>query len=580
MAASYQLDVQDGPRAGEKIGLTKPGPLLIGRTKQGIDLLDPRVSTRHAQIVWDEDRFWISDLGSATGTLVDGIQIGMEPVPMSAGTRILIGDSTMVLLENRNMLPQWVYWVALIVLALCTVPFINQVYDFSLPWHVKVPTISAPNSVYGHKGPIDAGGDTHLLPIDRCFMQETFVDARGAKIRRVTDFNQDGVSEIWIEGRDWERVYTFAPDGRWELLGKLPKGCQNSNKADFPPLQCGLRNYQWSPGVPYQPGDGECSRGSNLGEYQLENQRPGTRRSAVVWVPNAESGGPEGVPRPYQMGVKEDVLATWLAERGITKPVHFIVCEELIEGMSAQVLTKDGHIERLQPGCANTIELTGTVVSTRYKGNAPVAIAFTETGRRILVDEFNVYLGGSELGHFQNSVQRSWARAVGGTPVADSATLVQFESTSTLRVFDPIAPEFRRLKLGSFERLVGRGVPGMLRAAVFPWTKPKEVIETPCGKYVQILTHGWRCGPPCLRDRTTFMTVQQVNGPRWELPYTEAWDRILIGDEIEIEVDIHSGDANVVSQVIAASVAARDTKVCTNSGNVEDIPLKPLPGEE
>ena len=566
MAVTYKLDVQDGPRAGEQITLTKDGPLLIGRTKQGIDLLDPRVSTRHAQIAWDEDRFWISDLSSATGTLVDGIAIGLEPVPMSAGTRVLIGDSTMVLTEIRSMLPQWVYWVALIVLALCTVPFINQIYDFSLPWHLKQPTIEAPNPVRGHRGPVDPGGNAKRVPLDRCFMQETFSDARTSKIRRVTDFNKDGVSEIWIEGHNWERVYTFARDNRWELLGVLPKGCQNQQSASFPELTCGLETWEWYPGLTFDAGPGECATGSNLGSYKLKRMS-----GATVWIPPARTAAGPGIPRPVQMNLKKEDLARWLAERNVTEAVHFIVCEDMFPGISAQVRTGRRRIERLRPGCGTTVELSGTVREVRYGNRRPTAIAFTDTGRKALIDQFNVYLGGSELRHFQNYQQKAWSDQFWATPATDTATLLYFESDAPFRTFYPIAREDQGLR-DLFDRLIGQGVPGLRRAPNWKWTKASQVLSTPCGEAVKIATHGWRCGPPCIRDSTPFMTISQLNGPTWEIPYTQGFDRRLQGRGIEIEVDVLSGAGNVVSQVIAASVGVRDDAVCSTTPERPSLP--------
>lgn len=581
MAVTYKLDVQDGPRAGEKIALTKDGPLLIGRTKQGIDLLDPRVSTRHAQITWDVDRFWISDLGSATGTLVDGIAIGLEPVPMSPGTRVLIGDSTMVLSESRSILPQWVYWVALVVLALCTVPFINIIYDFSLPWHIKVPHATSDNPVNGPRGPVDPGGNARRVPLDRCFMQETFSDDRNTRIRRVTDFNQDGVDEIWIEGRNWERVYTFASDNSWELLGVLPRGCQNAPSASFPTLTCGVETWDWVPGVPYEAAEGECAKGSNLGQYKLRRMR-----GATVWIPEPGFGNQKGVPTPVQMGVKgttsrdrNNILATWLSFRGVDEGVHYIVCEEMFPGMGAQVLTASGRIERLQPGCSTTVELSGTMRGIKYGTRRPVAVAFTDTGRKDLIDKFNVYLGGSELLHFQNGVQKSWSTALSQTPTLDTATLLEFEPQGPVRNFPPIAKENPRIRRGtSLERLGGLGVPGMRRAANWKWTKASSVLLTPCGEAVRVVTHGWRCGPPCVRNSTPFMTISQLPGPTWEISYAQGFDQHLYGRGIEIEVDVMSGSGNVVSQVVAASVGVRDTKVCSNSGELEDIPVKPDAG--
>jgi adenylate cyclase len=59
---------------------TESGSILIGRSREAdavdIDLNnDPRVSRRHARLTWENNKFWLEDLGSRHGTKLNGTEI-------------------------------------------------------------------------------------------------------------------------------------------------------------------------------------------------------------------------------------------------------------------------------------------------------------------------------------------------------------------------------------------------------------------------------------------------------------------------------------------------------------------------
>jgi len=59
---------------------TESGSILIGRSRGAdavdIDLQnDPRVSRRHARLTWENNKFWLEDLGSRHGTRLNGTEI-------------------------------------------------------------------------------------------------------------------------------------------------------------------------------------------------------------------------------------------------------------------------------------------------------------------------------------------------------------------------------------------------------------------------------------------------------------------------------------------------------------------------
>jgi hypothetical protein len=569
LAVSHRIEVVEGPRRGDKARLSRRTGLVLGRGKQTLDLLDAQVSTRHAILEWRQDRFWVKDLGSANGTRVNGVEVGPEGMVLSNGDILGLGEGLVRFVEERSLLPQWVYWVALIVLV-STTPFMVQwIIDWRL-WDKMTPTLVADNAVMGHGGePINTGGDARILPLDRCLMREVMSNGAGMSIRRVTDFDGDGVSEVWITGPSWERVYTFDPRGEWQLLGELPLGCQNSQGSGFRDLYCGNQRYAFRHGIPFQPGPDRCARGSNKGRYEL------ARKSGVTaWLPAPD--GAIGQPTPYQFDIKgTQDLAAWLGERNIDVPIHFLVCEDMFPGMGAQVLTVDGRIERLQPGCTTTIAIGGSrTVEYRSK---PYAVAFTETGRQLLIEQLGVFLGGSDLGHFQNAQQRSWWARISDQPTYHSATFIELRPspTAAARFFQPIAQEDSRLVVQPFNRIGGLAVPGARLAATWQWTNRGTILKTPCGQYLKIDVGGWRCGPPCVRG-TPFLKVSQVNGPQWSVPYQNASDLRLIGDGIEVSIDVVTGPGGFVTQAVAASVAVRDQQMCTMSPVFQGPETKPL----
>jgi hypothetical protein len=49
---------------------------VIGRNRRATIVVDDSfVSSEHAQVTWDEDGWWVSDLGSTNGTFVNGQQV-------------------------------------------------------------------------------------------------------------------------------------------------------------------------------------------------------------------------------------------------------------------------------------------------------------------------------------------------------------------------------------------------------------------------------------------------------------------------------------------------------------------------
>ncbi|MEC8320864.1 MAG: ATP-binding protein, partial [Planctomycetota bacterium] len=92
----YALVVVEGPDAGSRHALPDREPQLIGRSTEAIPLQDESVSRRHAELTPDEGRWWIRDLDSTNGTLVNDVPI-LDRTSLDPGDRIRCGDTVLVL---------------------------------------------------------------------------------------------------------------------------------------------------------------------------------------------------------------------------------------------------------------------------------------------------------------------------------------------------------------------------------------------------------------------------------------------------------------------------------------------------
>jgi S-DNA-T family DNA segregation ATPase FtsK/SpoIIIE len=93
----WQLRVVSGPCAGSVHELVT-GVTTIGRASDnGIRLDDPAMSRRHAVLEATADDVRIADAGSTNGTDVDGSPVGTHPALLAPGSRLHIGESTLLL---------------------------------------------------------------------------------------------------------------------------------------------------------------------------------------------------------------------------------------------------------------------------------------------------------------------------------------------------------------------------------------------------------------------------------------------------------------------------------------------------
>jgi len=91
--AALQLRVVSGPDSGRTIGLRR-GRYLIGRSAQAdLDLADPDVSRRHAELRVDLGGVSVRDLGSTNGTWLGHSRLGRTTCPVAPDAVLRIGNS-------------------------------------------------------------------------------------------------------------------------------------------------------------------------------------------------------------------------------------------------------------------------------------------------------------------------------------------------------------------------------------------------------------------------------------------------------------------------------------------------------
>jgi pSer/pThr/pTyr-binding forkhead associated (FHA) protein len=93
-----RLEVSSGPQRGHVFDLTRERT-VVGRVGHGqqwdIMLQDRSVSRPHAEILRQGDGFLLKDLGSANGTLVNGVPLS-EPHRMNDGDAITFGEDVLI----------------------------------------------------------------------------------------------------------------------------------------------------------------------------------------------------------------------------------------------------------------------------------------------------------------------------------------------------------------------------------------------------------------------------------------------------------------------------------------------------
>jgi pSer/pThr/pTyr-binding forkhead associated (FHA) protein len=98
---SINLTIRHGRSAPIVTNFTQP-EITLGRDPGcDIPLSDDTVSTRHAQLTYHHNQWWLEDLSSTNGTTLNQIAITM-PTVLTAGDEIQCGDTRLIVNLSTN----------------------------------------------------------------------------------------------------------------------------------------------------------------------------------------------------------------------------------------------------------------------------------------------------------------------------------------------------------------------------------------------------------------------------------------------------------------------------------------------
>jgi len=528
---------------GERFALSTDRSTKIGRHGRGVNLtLDEQLSLEHAEIYPRHDKFWIVDLQSHTGTFVNGLRLGDAPAQVDVGAVIEVGSTVLRVVDVRARAR------ALGLLVAVGVPIFTTV--LMMVWFATRPIVYTPELVSSAQVR-QRVRVSERVPIPISFVRDQGVDHRGLWLRRVSDYDQDGVDELWLRFRNRDKVITFGDRGDWQIIGDLPMDCVEHDAADFPDQFCGGLMYVFRDGE-YRPAGVD---GIIAWVHPWQQISPGTENEQARYGP--------GRLQPYRMTLKNpDRLKGFLAERGIDEPIHYLVCGEGVAGLKAQVLTGAGEIKTLDYGCLGGLRLI-TQGSDELGSQKPQAFALTVTGYDALLRDVTAYLAGEPAGLFLDTREQALMKAFSGTPTNRVSVRVSF-------LADPeegtLIAEERALEAS---RMLARSG---LAVAASPPTAAVEIrhsgdgpgvadLNPPgCGE-LRVETLNWHCKLLrwCLPSRT-FLTVRQVgcgsNQVLLRMPY--AGGRYWGGDEyVEVSATVDAVGSGGQIDVLRARIAYR-----------------------
>lgn len=96
-----KLTVIEGPDEGRTYQLPTDQPQLIGRSTEAIPITDNTVSRRHAELTPDGDTWYLRDLHSHNGTIVNGVPI-KDRIRLEQGDEIRVGATVFLFGDAAN----------------------------------------------------------------------------------------------------------------------------------------------------------------------------------------------------------------------------------------------------------------------------------------------------------------------------------------------------------------------------------------------------------------------------------------------------------------------------------------------
>src|SRR5690349_4083023 len=101
--AAYVV-VLAGSNVGEMYKIDNPRTVMGRGDKVDIRLVDEGISREHAQLVRDEGRIVLEDMGSTNGTFCNGARVQRQP--LADGDKILLGSTTILKFSYQDKLDE------------------------------------------------------------------------------------------------------------------------------------------------------------------------------------------------------------------------------------------------------------------------------------------------------------------------------------------------------------------------------------------------------------------------------------------------------------------------------------------
>lgn len=573
MSSALDLIITNGPLAGQRIQLKPNKPLRLGRSSKAYQLVDSLASLSHAEITWEGDRYWLEDLDSVTGTYVNDERIS-APVGLVPAMRVRIGETILEVEVRRQSVAVSVARASavLIVLAALTYSAFSLITGIEVSYEPQVHWFEDVNQPHA---------SSRVVPIPQTWIREHGMDHRTLKIRRVTDYDSNGIDELWIPTGGHEEVVTFNSSGGWDTVATLPLGCTDRKVSlvGRVPEHC----YNSDGSISLDRAS-ECLRaeGGTLPEVRCDgvvwryeeggDYTPVEMEGTMVWMPPMEQisdpADPdrvwaelrEGPPVPYRFTLKNRAnLAGFLSERGVDEPIHYMICEGFYPDIPPQVLTQSGRIMPLTFGCINAMRLIGPTVEVEFANEFPLAYAFTGTGYVALKNDMENMLADGADPLFIGAAGRQFLAGI-GTPARHRIGAVKLEFQGSDRLFSPIGRE-SQLK-GTRELIRDRSqAPGENVGLTTLTESGTHVIQVPGCSELEVRVGDWHClRRQACSSTSNFLTIRNSGcidgGP--PVAVTFAGGRLRFHDRyVDTRIVVESIEDGGQIDVLRAQVATK-----------------------
>jgi hypothetical protein len=398
------------PPEGVELDPTKI--VRIGRAGSSeLKVHDQHVEVHHARLYFDavRDQWIIEDLKSGHGTFVNGECLRGAARVVKPGAELRFGDAR-IRMTNTMRLPWWALLPGMLAGLLVVLAAFLVLWTWGRPSAEHVISLD-------REGVLTPLGRVHELKADAQFLRERGLSWNLKQSRPVTDGDQDGIDELWLDvNGEKELIITFGENNRWVELGLLPPGGVVNRAYGYPEVDIRGERWRMDPKLGrYRPFEHDAPvvwyRPETPTDSKEEAHAEPAKALELTEMPGVKPLQPLRVTR---MSLRDSaLLGQFLSERGVHVPVHYIICEGAFDGIRAQVLTDEAPNPQTVPlitGCIGELHMEGEVTGRPY------AIALTPEGWRALVDDVVTFYTGSPEGLFVDNNTRAIVEKVRQDP--------------------------------------------------------------------------------------------------------------------------------------------------------------------